>query len=290
VSEESPRPYWASGGPAVDAALARFDRMGFEAEAAGEIVTSTARAVAERLATAVTRDDVVGATRATAQIASAALRGIRAGRTEKHLPVLTAACARGCAHCCKVHVSISAPEALVLAAFFEDTLPAGELAALRERLARFSDEVRSLDQTARVAAKLACPLLVDDACTAYPVRPLVCAGASSLDATACARALDDPDGAIPLEPLVNGVLRAVQIGLSAAISARGLDVGRYELAGALAVALSPRAAERWLAGERIFSRSAADAPLAVIAPVADAFCERDPFLPKDYDKTRSPAG
>jgi hypothetical protein len=287
VGDESARPYWKSGGSVVEAALARFRELGFDPEVASELVTSTSRIVVERLATAKTRDDVIATMRDLVRLASLAVRGAREDRTKNRLPVLQAACARGCAHCCKVHVSISAPEAIVLAAFLGDTLPAASLAALRERLERFADEVRGLDQAARVQAHLDCPLLSNGECTAYPVRPLVCAAASSLDASACARALDDPEGTIPIEPIVHGALRAVQLGFTTAIAARGLDVGRYELAGALSVALSTDAATRWLAGERIFTTSAADASTASIARAADAFVARDAQL---STKVRSPAG
>src|SRR5258708_31174491 len=237
-SEEPPRPAWDAGGPLVDAALERFRAMGFDPEIASELVTSTARIVAETLASARGRDDVIAAMRGAVQIASLAVRNVRDEHARKRLPIADAACRRGCAHCCKLHVSISAPEAIVLAAFLCDTMPPQELYALKERVRRFAAEVRTLDQAARVRAKLDCPLLSDGACTAYPVRPLVCAGASSLDASACERALDDPASSIPIEPIVHGAMRAVQLGLATAIAARGLDVGRYELAAALAVAIA----------------------------------------------------
>lgn len=284
--DEAPRPMWNAGGTLVTAALARFTDLGFDDEAAGELVTTTARVLAEGLARARSVDDVVGAMRSAIKLASHAVRSVREDREHRALPVLQAACARGCAHCCTLHVSISAPEAIVLGAFLRDTTAPDVLAALRAKLEAFARAVRPLDQAARVRAKLACPLLVDGACSVYPVRPLVCAGASSLDAQACARALDDPESGIPIEPIVHGVMRAMQLGLATAISARALDVGRYELSGALVIALAPTAASRWLAGERIFSRSEADAATETIARTAQAFVARDPHLPRGRRKTK----
>lgn len=280
AADEAPRPAWDSGGDAVSAALRRFSAMGFDAQVASELVTSTARIVSEQLEDARSRHDVIAAMRSAVKIASIAYRTVREENGKKGLPVLQAACARGCTHCCSLHVSVSAPEALVLAAFLRDQLDATAFATLREQLARAAEEVRGLDQAARVTAKTKCPLLVGDACSVYPVRPLACAGASSVDASACEKALDDPNAGVPIEPIVHGAMRAVQLGLAVALSARGLDVGRYELAGAVAAAMADDAAARFLAGERVFERSAADVDESVIARGAEAFVTRDPHLPR----------
>ena len=276
--DEPPRPAWDSGGAVVDAQLTRFRQMGFDAEIASELATTTARLLADQLEVARTRDDVVGVMRTAVQVASLAVRSVRDDRAQRRLPVMQAACRRGCAHCCRLHVSISAPEAIVIAAFLADTMPADELTALRSKVERFASRVRPMDQDARVRAMLPCPLLHEGACSIYPVRPLVCAGATSGDADACEQALGHPDASIPVEPIVHGAMRAVQLGVATAIAARGLDVGRYELAGALAAALSTDAASRWLAGEQVFEKSAGDLAVESIERTALAFVARDPHV------------
>lgn len=272
-TEEPPRPRWDSGGTAVQQTLRAMAGAGFDPEDASEIVTSVSRIVAEALASARGQRGVIDVMRTTVGLASRVVRGARE-RTK--LPVLPSACADGCSHCCRVHVSISAPEAIVLAAFLRDTYDQKSIAKLAVHVEDIAKQVATLDRDARVASKIPCPLLDGDRCAAYRVRPLPCAAANSYDAKACASG-----GEIPIDPIQLGAVRATQLGLSTAIAARGLDNGRYELAGALAVTLrTTDAAERWLRGERLFAATPADTPDAKISAVANAFVARDPHLPR----------
>lgn len=269
--KEPPRPKWDAGGSAVQETLRAIAGQGFDPEAASEIVTSVSRILGEALGGARDRAGVIDVMRMTVQLASRVVRGARDGR--RSLPVV---CADGCAHCCKVHVSISAPEAIVLAAYLRDTLKKDALAKLTARVEETAAKVATMDRDARVVSRVPCPLLEGERCSAYQVRPLPCAAANSYDASACAKG-----GEIPIEPIQLGAIRATQIGLSTAAVARGLDNGRYELAGALTIALNtPDAAERWLRGERLFRATPGDTPEERISSVAHAFVERDPHLPR----------
>jgi Fe-S-cluster containining protein len=269
--QEPPRPRWDSGGTAVQQTLRAIAGQGFDPEDASEIVTSVSRIVAEALSGARGQRGVIDAMRTTVGLASRVVRG---ARERTSLPVLPSACADGCSHCCRVYVSISAPEAIVLAAFLRDTLDTVALATLTAHVEATAKSVAAMDRDARLASKVPCPLLDGDRCVAYPVRPLPCAAVNSYDASACASG-----GEIPIDPIQLGAVRATQIGLSTAIAARGLDHGRYELAGALAVTLRTKdAAERWLVGERLFTSTAGDAAETKITEVAHAFASRDPHL------------
>lgn len=274
AKSEAPRPDWDSGGPAVQQVLAAMAGRGFSPEGASEIVTSVSRILAEALAGARGRGGVIEAMRLTVGLASRAVRGARDDAGRRSLPVVATACADGCAHCCRVHVSISAPEAIVLAAYLRDTLEGAALARLTAHVEHTAQRVAGLDREARIASGVPCPLLDSGHCLAYRVRPLACAAANSFDASACASG-----GEIPIEPIQLGAIRATQIGLATASAARALDHARYELAGALAVALrTPDAAERWLAGERLFASTPGDTAEARVSEVAAAFVARDPHL------------
>lgn len=85
---------------------------------------------------------------------------------------LVPSCRRGCSHCCGQHVVVSIAEAQALAAFIRREFSAEGLLALRERTARW----HAWDN-ARLGAGIQspdCPLLVEGACSVYPLRPLVC--------------------------------------------------------------------------------------------------------------------
>lgn len=271
--EEPPRPRWDSGGTAVQQTLRAMAGQGFDPEDASEIVTSVSRIVSEALPSARGQRGVIDVMRTTVGLASRVVRG---ARERTSLPIAPSACADGCSHCCRVHVSISAPEAIVLAAFLRDTYDQESIAKLTAHVAEIAKQVAGMDRDARIESKVPCPLLDGDRCAAYQVRPLPCAAANSYDARACASG-----GEIPIEPIQLGAVRATQLGLSTAIAARGLDNGRYELAGALAVALRTKdVAERWLRGERLFTSTPGDTPEATISDVAQAFVARDPHLPR----------
>jgi uncharacterized protein len=250
---EAERPAWNSGGPLVAETLQKLGARGLDPEVASEIITSVSRIVASELDSARGSAGVIEVMRAVVGLAGQVVRGVREDAQRRKLPIAKTACDSGCAHCCRLHVSISPPEAIVLAAFLRDTR-------------------KDVDQIlARLDTRPDCPLLVREQCIAYPVRPLACAAANSLDAEACARG-----GEIPIEGHQLGAIRATQIGLSLASMARGLDFDRYELRGALRVALTtPDAAERWLRGERLFTQAAGD---PVIDKTIEAFLARDPAL------------
>lgn len=280
---EEERPAWDSGGPRVRATLEKLGRGGLDPQLAGEIVTSVARIAADALDQArpvrpgddAGRSGIIQAMRTVVGLAGQLVRG---ARDRHHLPIASTACSAGCAHCCKLHVSISPPEAIVLAAFLRDTVKPIE--PLVRRIEAMAREVAAMDHDARMAANRDCPLLSDGRCIAYPVRPLACAAANSFDADACARG-----GEIPVEPNQLYAIHATQIGLSVASRARGLDFDRYELCNALAIALrTSDAAERWLRGERIFQRTPGDPE---IGETIDAFVARDPALTRRRSPQRA---
>lgn len=75
-------------------------------------------------------------------------------------------CGAGCSGCCRQHISVFAVEADELKAAVSES-PAG----IREVVSRNSMEVREAEARGEGAA---CPLLVDDRCSVYESRPLIC--------------------------------------------------------------------------------------------------------------------
>jgi hypothetical protein len=170
-------------------------------------------------------------------------------------PQAASACREGCAWCCYTPVGAAAPEVLRVVAYLRDNLPAEQWGALRERV-RAGAQQRQLLGIVRVRlAALPCPLLVENRCSAYPVRPLTCRGYNSSDARCCERALDRHSGARvpiywPQQRLAAFVLDGMRVGLEA----NRLDGELLELTAALHVALEmPDVDGRWLSGERVFA-------------------------------------
>jgi hypothetical protein len=174
-----------------------------------------------------------------------------AARTDPPPP---SACREGCDWCCHLTVGAGVPEVVRMVEYLRRTLTADEFGALRERVFRLDARRRELSG-APGDPQLPCALLVEHGCTAYPVRPLMCYGFNSGDATACERFLrSSGQTAVPLYAPQLRLAAFVLDGLAAGLTDTGLTGERVELTAALRIALEvPDAVERFLAGEPTFA-------------------------------------
>jgi len=158
------------------------------------------------------------------------------------------ACQRGCSHCCTQFVTVSAPEALFVAAQIRNRMKT--VAAVREA----AEKTRGMTQTDRLTAGIWCPLLNDTVCSIYAARPIACHGFVSLSLNACIAAFRD--GQPPEIPSYNDhatVMHGARIILCASLRLRGLSDTGYEMNAAVAAALAHDDAEaQWLSGVDIF--------------------------------------
>jgi Fe-S-cluster containining protein len=139
-------------------------------------------------------------------------------------------------------------------AYLRDTLSAEQWNALRERV-RWGVEQRQRLGLARARqAGLACPLLAENRCLAYPVRPLTCRGYNSSDARCCELALAPNSGSsVPMYWPQQRLATFVLDGLRAGLTENWLDSELLELTAALHIALeTPDSETRWLSRERVF--------------------------------------
>src|SRR5205823_15057735 len=83
------------------------------------------------------------------------------------------ACRSGCAHCCRQRVAVTAIEAFALAHVLRGR------SSLAATVAAADARTRGLDGKQRLDAAIECPLLVEQKCSVYPARPLVCRTAAS---------------------------------------------------------------------------------------------------------------
>lgn len=176
--------------------------------------------------------------------------------TKRLLPV----CQEGCAHCCYTTVFASTPEIIRIADHLAATRSEEELARLRERAAEAAKKVRDLDLDARAKAQVPCPLLdvASGKCTAYDVRPVPCRAYHSGDVTVCKKAFDagEANPIVPINPVLFHVAHAYGFGMMTGCASDGLDVGPYDLAATLPVALAGGdLAARWLAKEKVFAHT-----------------------------------
>jgi len=165
------------------------------------------------------------------------------------------ACEEGCAWCCYKVVGVAAPEVLRIVAYLRETLSAEALQGLRERVGKANEQRRVLSPDQRRRTALPCPLLQDNRCSAYPVRPLTCRGYNSSDARRCAESVSGPKQVeVPMYAPQQRLNTFVLDGLRAGVEECGLEGELLELVAALNVALeTPDGESRWLSGEKVFA-------------------------------------
>ncbi len=162
------------------------------------------------------------------------------------------ACQKGCAWCCHLQVTVLAAEVFRIAEFLRENRSEDELTKLRARLADVVQQTAGMDVQERVLSRVPCALLVDNACSVYPVRPLVCRGCASTNAAACEEATRRPGVAVENNPTHRAIHDGTSAGLFTALAEAGLSVEKYDLCSALLIALdNPDTVDRWLAKEPV---------------------------------------
>ncbi|MBB4198854.1 hypothetical protein CCR94_09255 [Rhodoblastus sphagnicola] len=172
------------------------------------------------------------------------------------------ACCRGCATCCALQVSATAPEIFAAARFLRLTAPAFAAHGVdfASRVVAFNAQVKGLDQKARFASGRLCPFIIGGACAIYSVRTLACRGHVAFDRAACEAAARGEDAEAPISGAHKTVRALVQGALQAALRDSGLDWGASEFLAGLDRALNDDETEaRWLRGETVFEDLRIDA-------------------------------
>lgn len=163
-------------------------------------------------------------------------------------------CRAGCSFCCYQNVDVTIPEAILVALQLGN-----EADPRRDAVLATADALRDVDDDARIATGKPCPLLVDNRCSVYDVRPITCRSLTSPDAARCQQAmasLEAGDGPLPIEIYV--VLRFLCGGEQGAIRGICRDLGLQsdivELTQAVAAIIrDPALIQRWAAGEQVFA-------------------------------------
>lgn len=197
--------------------------------------------------------------RAVAESATEAFGSAVAGLAKAAPPARDLACRKGCDHCCHQVVLTEAATVLRIAAHVEETFSRGDRMLLELRLIAYEEAVEKMGQGERARSTLPCPLLADGVCTVHAVRPMVCRSFNSYDAEACRAEIFEGGSTSRIPswnvPWLLGI--ALDSGLKEALVDSGYADGDIELGLGLKAALDrPNAAERWLAGDRVFARSA----------------------------------
>ena len=148
-------------------------------------------------------------------------------------------CREGCAYCCrKPGVLASVPELLRILHHVRSTFDADTVAALAERARRYVSQMAGRSVNDFVNESVPCPLLVDERCSVYDVRPLVCRGYNSTSVDACRRAHEDARVTIPIFTALKDVTDGATVGAAQRLNVLGFKDAMLDVGTALNVALS----------------------------------------------------
>lgn len=178
-------------------------------------------------------------------------------RHQGRLPQI--ACRKGCAWCCYVMVTASAPEVLAVARYLRATCSADELSAIAEGVRQLDDVVHGMSESQRARVRRPCALLgADGSCAVYAARPVACRAWNSTDADACARFVEDGEADVAVEAVTFTLVTALRAGIDAGLRDVRRASEHLELTAALRIVLDePDVEARWLAGEPVFTAAIA---------------------------------
>lgn len=163
------------------------------------------------------------------------------------------ACHKGCATCCTLRVTATAPEILLIARFLRWAKFPGQELNLTKRLAKANQATCGLDEEQRVKLRQRCPFIERGVCMIYPVRPLACRGHACYDRQACVDAARGRTESIPISEPHRIFRGLIQNALQSTFRDAGYAWGIYELNQALTIAMNDESCQkRWIAGQDVF--------------------------------------
>lgn len=173
-------------------------------------------------------------------------------------------CKSGCAWCCYQSVEVTIPEAILVAAQLLDPADPRRTAVLANVKA-----FRGLDERQRRGTGAPCAFLVDNRCSVYDDRPLMCRAMMAPAPEGChavhaAALAGKPLPLVELYAVAQYFILGDQSGFRGILRDMGLQDDLVELTQAVAALLEePTLIERWLAGEHIFGPEFAPPPLEI---------------------------
>ncbi|HXJ01920.1 MAG TPA: YkgJ family cysteine cluster protein [Micropepsaceae bacterium] len=193
--------------------------------------------------------------RAPSRASLAAKRAVEFFETSlKHNPSkYPIACTKGCAFCCHVSVTATAPEIFLVANALREQYR-DNFDTILARVRAADARTRGMTSMERAKQKIPCALLQDNMCVVYASRPGACRGFTSTSARDCERGFNGENTQVHTPAVWTSLRSAHKQALWAALAAAKLPTACYEFHQGLRVALeTPDAELRWLKGEDIFA-------------------------------------
>jgi len=165
-------------------------------------------------------------------------------------------CKKGCSYCCHFRVDVSANEVFAISDYMKSKLSDEEFERHLEKAKENKKKMAMLSQTKRIVTNVACPLLVNNVCSVYEMRPAMCRKIHSTNVDACKHSYENPEDN-NIENAEHPVLAAITMTMLTAARdgfiSHKLDDTVYDLGEVLAFALEDnKYQKRWLNGKKAF--------------------------------------
>ncbi|MBC7475104.1 MAG: YkgJ family cysteine cluster protein [Candidatus Sericytochromatia bacterium] len=169
-------------------------------------------------------------------------------------------CKNGCSFCCYNQVSVTPLEVLTIDKYLKENLSDNELNDLKEKIVQTDKITYNTKHLERKKLRMPCPLLKDNSCSVYSVRPLFCRGWNSNSSIDCEDAFNsNEEHEIKIFGSQLMVTNSISIGLNKGIKKLGNKSENLELIHALKIALTKyNVTEKYLSGKNIFSDARLD--------------------------------
>lgn len=102
------------------------------------------------------------------------------------------ACVKGCSWCCFQPVYLTTQEALLLYEFIIQTFDKQQIKTIQSKAEIKLKKTKNLSEDKKQHIVHACPFLIDNSCSVYPVRPMACRIYLSKDVDSCKKKYDNP--------------------------------------------------------------------------------------------------
>lgn len=166
------------------------------------------------------------------------------------------ACKAGCAFCCYYKVEVRAHEMLAIKAYVTKHFSAEKIAQVLTEAQDNADVIRNITPAQHLTTNMKCPLLQDNQCSAYPVRPYRCRNFHATDAHACEESFADPANMDIATGMIESVALAADAhsqGFETALEHQGLDARIYDFNTTLLEVFNDSNCEKhYLRGKKTF--------------------------------------
>jgi Fe-S-cluster containining protein len=122
-----------------------------------------------------------------------------------------AACQAGCAYCCHGPVHLTPLELLNVVLYVASPVVSiAQRTAWGQRIEHQTAMSSGMTVQAQIGRSMACPFLLENQCSIYAVRPMLCRGRNAFDSAPCQAGFADPTHPVQFEMLQEQTLEAEQ--------------------------------------------------------------------------------